>query len=186
MKKITLEQCNALPISELLIATIEEPMDSDDSNELIQNNPKLAEKVNKMTGQVVNKIEESISNAKTELMLEDLPEDAQNTLNSVIDAFLKMAVKIKRTAVVYKRSDGTYIDLNGYGNKTYKKESLIFVEPFSDYYTEGSFKFCEFSEEESDNPFMRGIGIDFDSLDGMERYEKKVADHYNQIESEWV
>ena len=117
MKEITLEQCNALPISELLIATIEEPRDSNLSNELI-------------------------------------------------------------------RSDGTYIDLNGYGNKIYNKESLKFVEPFSDYYTEGSFKFCEFSEE-FDNPFMRGIGIDFDSLDGIERYEKKVKKYYKQIESDY-
>lgn len=183
MEKITLEQCNALPISELFIATVEESIDSDDSNELILNNPKLAEETDKMADQVANEIEESISRAN--IMLEDLPEDAQDTLNSVIDEFLKMAVKMTRTAVVYKRSDGTYIDLNGFGNKTYNEESLIFVEPFSDYYTEGSFKFRELSEK-SYNPFMRGIFIDFDSLDGIEMYEKKVADHYEQIESEWV
>ena len=183
MEKLTLEQCNALPIEKLFIATIEENLDSESSQEFMQENPKVAEDGQKKLTAVKDGINKAFSKAMAENDIEEIPEDMQSTLKTIFNEIVKNSVKMTRTVVVYKIDEGKFRDLNGYGNQVYNEERLLFVEPFSDYYAEGTFKFHEFTEEEIDgSPFMNGICVDVDSLDGFEKYENKVASDYSDAE----
>ncbi|MBR4261505.1 MAG: hypothetical protein IKQ33_06130 [Clostridia bacterium] len=185
MEKLTLEQCNALPITDLFIATIEEPMDSEHSKAFLQCDLDEAKNAEELISKAKESIDESIASVMEQNGEEELTQEQEDFFKLLSDGFLSMAVSFTRTAVVYKLSDGTYLDLNGFGNDIYGEEKVKFIEPFSDYYEEGTFRFIE-GPEDAEEPNRRGIHIDVDELDGVDQYTDKMKKIYKQYEADFL
>lgn len=166
MKKLTLEQCNALPLEELFIATIQEEIDFEDSQKSGEAKSKIQSGIKQMVADEKAAMQSNISN-ENENMIAEL-------VTKMVFAF---GANTSRTTVVWKLPDGTYLSLNGYGNGIYKEEDLKYIEPLGTYCKKGQFRFLEgLKTKETDDDSTDGIFIDVDSLDGINAYEKKVRE----------
>ena len=197
MEKLTLEQCNALPISELYMATIEEPMDSEASQAFMKCYPKEAKNGEELVGRAKQLIEETVNQAidkyanTSDSEEKECMADLKDSMGDFADMLLGMVTKFTRVTVVHKMPEGTFLELNGYGNKIYGSKMVTLVEPLADYYEEGTFRFLDNPADLTDepdidlnNPTFNGIFIDVDSLEGFERYTAKKDEYYRQFEED--
>ena len=165
MEKLTLEQCNALPIEELFFATIQEEID-------FERNDDAAQKVRQTVRQ---KIGEEVAKEKAKRQA-DISDEQEKDITELVTALaLCTGTTAVRATVVWKCPDGRYISLNGYGNGFYDKSQLSYMEPLGNYYKEGTFRFVEeLDGEKSDDGFMCGIMFDVDDLAAFDEYDRKV------------
>ena len=179
MKKLTLEQCNALPIESLVIAVIAEDTDTPSAQAFREARP---EKWDQSCFGGLKKCRRQTTSMLADILQEngllDVPKDAEQFwegVNAVRDLSVMLAdVKFVRPSVLYRCPDGKYLDLNGYGNNFYEESSLRDIRPFSDYFTRDQFRFVPAAEKPS-TPNQDGIHIDMKwEADGFERYRKDI------------
>ena len=179
MEKLTIEQCNALPIEALVIAVIVENGDSENARAFAAVDSEACKK----------QLQQSALDCRRQInsQMGDLLEkcDALNLPKENPEFFSRFnlareisiwssPIRFSRPSVLYKCPDGKYLDLNGYGNSFYDADSLENIKPFSDYFTRDEFRFVA-AKEKPQTPNQDGIHIDMKwSADGFERYKKDI------------
>jgi hypothetical protein len=179
MNVLTLEQCNKLPIESLVIAVIVEGVNTPAANDFKESCPE------KWNRSVEDAFKEGRKKATSEMctLLDDTgllsvpKEDAEfwNGVNAIRDLAVSFGdVKFLRPSVLYRCSDGTYWDLNGYNNNIYDESSLKEIKPFSDYFTRDQFRFIP-AVKNPRSPNQKGIHIDMKmDADGFEHYKRDI------------
>ena len=187
MGKLTLADCNAMPINTLFLATITCPLNSNSAQNFLNslsNDSEEKAKLNEAKQQLTSIIEDAFEDAFKDDF--DAPSEEAKVMmkKQFSDLLLSNCASYVRTTVVHKRTDGTFIEVNGYGNLEIDPTSLTHLKPFADYYTEGTFRFLEFPTEteeiikifgtELPEDFATGIYCDVDSTEPMEKYGADV------------
>lgn len=182
MRKLTLADCNAMPINTLFLATIEAPLNSNSAQNFINSLSVDSEKKAKL-----DETKQQLTSMIDDAFDADFDANSEETRvikEQLSDIFLSACASYVRTSVVHKRYDGTFVEVNGYGNLEIDPTSLAHLKPLADYYPEGTFRFLEFPTETDElikifgtkypKDFTTGIYFDVDSTEPFEKYEAEV------------
>ncbi len=183
MGKLTLADCNAMPINTLFLATITVPINSIAGQNFI----------NSLSADSEEKVKLDEAKQQLSSMIDDAfdtvfgtnSEETHVEKEQFSDAILSAcSFFYVRSSVVHKRSDGTFVEVNGYGNLEIDPTALTYLKPLADYYPEGTFRFLEFPTETAElikmfgtkcpKDFTTGIYFDVDSTEPFEKYTAEV------------
>ena len=183
MGKLTLADCNAMPINTLFLATITVPMNSIAGQNFInslsadsEEKVKLDEAKQQLSSMIDDAFDTVFGTHSEETHVGK--EQFSNTILSACSFYV-------RTSVVHKRPDGTFVEVNGYGNLEIDPTALTYLKPLADYYPEGTFRFLEFPTETAElikmfgtkypKDFTTGIYFDVDCTEPFKKYEDEVT-----------
>ena len=160
MSKLTLRDYQQKSINDLFLAVIVEQISDQEAKDHMHSLTPEDEDYAK-----VKEVEQHIDSAISESMKK---QNVNPDYASQFSDMLKEAISIcfeKTAVIVVLKNDDTYINVNDDEEIDMSTHELRFLEPFSDYYSEGEYRFEELNGR---------VVLDVDSIEPIDRYEQKI------------
>lgn len=166
MRKLTLADCENVKTSDLFIgfAIFNAGPEDAEAIEAQKNSPEEIQKTNDMFDEVRKNLENESD--------ENMPSGFFDKVMSMVKNVAKNLPTMYGSAMILLKKDGQYYSLD-LGEETPEDAIRIdHIEPLSNYYSEDEYKFVEENGK---------VCLDFESLEPIERYTKKVLKGYALI-----